>query len=241
MDMLNEKKFEGKKVNHCKFGEGTVTGYERKTEIKSYIKVRFSGKECEFDFFECVKNGVLTIPDYDLLQEFYRIKNILIEMKFNPPPTPPTPPTPSGVLRVGDTWLGNSNADMINKVLGTDYKQYMRCTVKLKSIDRAPTAAWFVYMDGSEHSGWRNNISADGLTITERYVGNDFQYFKNAELNQYPVAFMLDPDGSGLKYARYKCRFMGVYRLIDCDEAKRTRTYKRISDTYKIQLKNRID
>lgn len=103
---------------------------------------------------------------------------------------------------------------MINKVLGTDYKQYMRCTVKLKSIDRAPTAAWFVYMDGSEHSGWRNNISADGLTITERYVGNDFQYFKNAELNQYPVAFMLDPDGSGLKYARYKCRFMGVPYLM---------------------------
>ncbi len=145
------------------------------------------------------------------------------------------------VLKVGNIWEGDSHADMINQVLGTDYKSYMKCYVPLAPINGIKTIAWFVYMDGSVHGHtvdylWVNNLSKDGKEIVERCVSTDKSYVqKVAENKQNVVAFQLDPHNTGKRADKYKCKFVGVFEQQCYDRKNLERVYKRISDTYVLE------
>lgn len=141
-------------------------------------------------------------------------------------------------IKVGDTWEGNNHADMINKVMGTDYKGYMKSTVTLTHFG-GDGFAWFVFMDGSVHGTskdylWVNKISADGITIVETCISEDKSYVKSvAEKYHKVLAFQLDPDGTGNKY---KCKFVGYFDQERYDHQNLIRVYKRISETYSFKI-----
>ena len=72
-------------------------------------------------------------------------------------------------IKVGETWNGSSHADMINKVLGKNYRAYMKSTVSL--LDYGINGiAWFVFMDGTINGHkkewlWRNTLSINSKKI----------------------------------------------------------------------------
>ena len=118
-------------------------------------------------------------------------------------------------FKVGDTWQGDSYADMINKVLGTSYKGYMKATVPLSELG---VVAWFVVMDGTEH-GFGDNIfgdylSEDGETIFEVFAGKDSKRGSETIIRNgvFPKrhCFQRDPDKTGNKY---KCKYVGYFEL----------------------------
>ena len=61
-------------------------------------------------------------------------------------------------LEKNRVYYGRSNADMINRVLGTSWwSKYYKCTVDLDRYGAEGVIAWFVFMDGSKHGyedGW---------------------------------------------------------------------------------------
>lgn len=128
------------------------------------------------------------------------------------------------IIKVGETWVGNSYTDMINNVLNKNYKAYMKSTVPLKDYGLYGVA-WFVYMDGDERSGWRNFISDDGNTIVE--IIADLSKCDNGLNYTYRLAFERIPTGrDGL----YECKFVGYFTLIKISNDKLKRTFLKIDD-----------
>ena len=81
-------------------------------------------------------------------------------------------------IKTGDGWKGKSKADMINRVLGTDFKQHMQSGVRINRGTSDEILAWFVVLDekprGTDGSWlWVDKLSCDGREIEEFYVGDD--------------------------------------------------------------------
>ena len=123
-------------------------------------------------------------------------------------------------IRKGEIFLGKSNADMINKAIGTHFYDYKRCGVEMKDFGVDGVLSWFVFMNGEIHGYgetdwiWKNTISEDGNTIKEIYVPKNKStlYDRRSKNGFYPYryAFMLDPCESG---NRYLCKYMGAFRI----------------------------
>lgn len=153
-------------------------------------------------------------------------------------PVPPSLPTPSDscdsakkIFNVGDTFTGRNHVDMLNRVLGTNYKAFMRCWVSLQKFG-GNGIAWFVNMDGTIHGSapdylWKNTLSADGKTIVEECVGTGVTYVEPPQA--WRLAFRLDPFGTG---NRYQCEFVGYFKMTECSADNLKRTYTRIQETY---------
>lgn len=124
-------------------------------------------------------------------------------------------------INVGDIWQGDSYTDMINKVLDTNYKMYMQAGVPLKKFG-LDGIAWFVYMDGKNHKGWKNIISDDENTIVE--ILDNINNCNDGIDRVYRLAFRRDPDNKG---NRYKCKFLGYFKRSEISDNKLKRTYKK--------------
>ena len=127
---------------------------------------------------------------------------------------------PIRTIRKGEIFLGKSNADMINKAIGTHFHDYKRCGVEMSDFGVDGVLSWFVFMNGEIHGYgetdwlWKNTISEDGNTIKEIFVPKNKSalYDQRSKKGFYPYryAFMLDPCESG---NRYLCKYMGAFRI----------------------------
>ena len=126
---------------------------------------------------------------------------------------------------------------MINKVLGTNYRAYMRCAVPLEKFG-GDGIAWFVYMDGKPHGPhrdymWVNKISEDGTEIVETCVSFDKSYVQMvAEQHHNVLAFQLDPRGVG---DRYECKFVGYFKQVSYDRENLIRVFKLLETQYTLR------
>ena len=68
-------------------------------------------------------------------------------------------------LKAGETIYAKTNAELLNTLLGTDYKRYMKAYRFLRTGEML----WMPRLDGKVRSGWRN-IMQNGHII-EEYVG----------------------------------------------------------------------
>lgn len=136
-------------------------------------------------------------------------------------------------LKAGDEWTGLNKTDMINKVLGTDFKQHQQSGVPLARVGLPGVVAWFVNLDGKERGTsddwrWVDSLSDDGTEIDEHCVSFDKTKYNNrmkTGLCPSRLVFMLDPHGIGDDYT---CRFLGYFQIV---EHKREIGYKRFKKT----------
>ena len=141
-------------------------------------------------------------------------------------------------FKTGDLFKGTNFTDMFNNTLGTRYKAFMKCWLRLKNLGcREEGIFWFVFMNGTVHGThkdylWRNILSSDGNTIEEECVAEDKSKISlYVPQNELRVSFQRDPFGTDDKYL---CKFIGVFQISDYRENKNSfvRIFKRIADTY---------
>ena len=144
-------------------------------------------------------------------------------------------------FHLGDKFIGNSYADMINQALGTTFKVYEESGVRLDEFELPGVIAWFVFMDGSIHGFapdylWENRLN--GNIITEKLVSKNHTKViqKDDREGQYPLrlAFeLLD-----CKKNFYECRFVGAFALSHfLREDLTAREYVRVMDEFILKSK----
>ena len=89
-------------------------------------------------------------------------------------------------LEKNRVYYGHSNADMINRVLGTSWNKYYKCTVDLDRYGAEGVIAWFVFMDGSKHGYedgwmWKNYLLNGGERIYEYNVSTSDKQLKKVQ------------------------------------------------------------
>ena len=144
-------------------------------------------------------------------------------------------------FHLGDKFIGNSYADMINHALGTTFKVYEESCVRLDEFEVPGVIAWFVFMDGSIHGFapdylWENRLN--GNIITEKLVSKNHTKViqKDDREGHYPLrlAFeLLD-----CKKNFYECRFVGAFALSHfLREDLTAREYVRVMDEFILKSK----
>ncbi len=144
-------------------------------------------------------------------------------------------------FHLGDKFIGNSYADMINHTLGTMFKVYEESGVQLDEFELPGVIAWFVFMDGSTHGFapdylWENRLI--GNIITEKLVSKNHTKViqKDDREGQYPLrlAFeLLD-----CKKNFYECRFVGAFALSHfLREDLTAREYAKVMDNFTLRSK----
>ena len=136
-------------------------------------------------------------------------------------------------LKAGDEWTGRNKANLMNEVLGTDFKQHMQSGVPLERVGLPGAVAWFANLDGKERGNsddwrWIDTINYDETEIEERCVSFDKTKYNDKmkrNLNPSRLVFMLDPHRVG---DNYTCKFLGHFQLV---EHKRDIGYKRFKKT----------
>ena len=69
-------------------------------------------------------------------------------------------------MQAGEIVKVDRNAQLLNKLLGTDYKQWYKSTYQLT----ADTMIWIIRLDNKLRNGWRNKSTSD--RIIEGFDGN---------------------------------------------------------------------
>ena len=100
------------------------------------------------------------------------------------------------------TISARTNAEFLNEVVGTKYKQWYKSGYKLSSN----TLIWMVRIDNKSRQGWKN-IWIDDDTILERFeVGN---YSLSTDVKEpYRIVVEIQEGWSGRKYiihGLFKC------------------------------------
>lgn len=116
-------------------------------------------------------------------------------------------------MKSGEFVYARTHADLLNELLGTNYKAWMKSGIRL------PDGRWLWMIELGNFvspSGWKNRLV--GNKISEKHVGRDFVFehntYKNALLigkkfdSSDRVVFDMDKSGSHRKYV-----FRGVFRL----------------------------
>ena len=68
-------------------------------------------------------------------------------------------------LKAGEVVYADTNAELLNKLLGTHYKAWMKSHIPLDVGEML----WMARLDGVVHAGWRNTMQNG--QIIEEYVG----------------------------------------------------------------------
>lgn len=130
----------------------------------------------------------------------------------------------------GQRIYAKTNADFLNQLFGTDYKQYMKCTYPISCQD--DTLVFFLSFDGiKKSSGWRNFISGDCF-IEKCDALDDLAIRDHAcmpSFRELRVTFNKINTGSGFMF-----EFMGVYQT-DKEKTEPTRrVWNRVSDEFSL-------
>lgn len=79
-------------------------------------------------------------------------------------------------MKKGETIKARTHAELLNKLFGTNYKQWYKCTYNLKDAGikesdnlQSPTMfVWMVCLDNSKNAGHCNKLK-DNATIIEQF------------------------------------------------------------------------
>ncbi len=144
-------------------------------------------------------------------------------------------------FHIGDKFIGNSYADMINHTLGTTFKVYEESGVSLDEFELPGVIAWFVFMDGSVHGYppdylWSNRLI--GNTITEELVSKDHTKViqKDDREGHYPLRLAFELLEREKNF--YECRFVGAFALSRFLRKDLTaREYVKVMDNFTLRSK----
>lgn len=141
----------------------------------------------------------------------------------------------SNYISYGMEWRGENQTDVINQVLGTNYKAWMKSGVPMKKFGLPNVISWFTYLNGNMHGPsdnylWKNYLSKDEEIIQEKYVGNDVHFVEERykgekKLHRYRLVFQRDPENRG---EQYRYRFLGWYKLESVDFNTGVHIFKRV-------------
>lgn len=129
-------------------------------------------------------------------------------------------------MKSGDIFYARTHAELLNQILGTDYKQYMKCAYNLSD----DTVIWMIRLDGHESkAGWTNILRADG--IYEVYTGDPCSRLDAHKTPNYPKKrLVFDIVESAYQGRRYI--FRGIYKFDDIAGDNDRRVWRKISDKY---------
>ena len=102
------------------------------------------------------------------------------------------------------TISARTNAEFLNEVVGTNYKQWYKSGYILTSN----TIIWMPRINGENHSNWIN-IWFDNNTIHEEYVGNSAFQDTRVKHPYRIVAEIIDDRYCGRKY-----KICGIFKYI---------------------------
>lgn len=100
------------------------------------------------------------------------------------------------------TISARTNAEFLNEVVGTKYKQWYKSGYKLSSN----TLIWMVRIDNKIRQGWKN-VWIDDDTILERFEGGNYSLSTDVK-ELYRIVVEIQEDSTGRKYiihGLFKC------------------------------------
>lgn len=119
-----------------------------------------------------------------------------------------------------------THAEFLNRLLKTNYKQYMKCTYNLHN----GYEIWMIRFNNKQSkTGWTNEIEKCGEIITEKYTGNPSDRLLSHK--QFPTEKRLVFGIYENVYSQRKYVFHGVYSL-DLKSNNNCRIWNKISDSY---------
>lgn len=118
-------------------------------------------------------------------------------------------------MKIGEVVYAKTHAELLNELLGTDYKAWMKSSIKLPD----GKLLWMIELGNFvSASGWINRqVGFD--KISEKHIGTEFDFdahntYKGAIIDRQPwncadrVVFDMIKSGTSRKYV-----FRGVFRL----------------------------
>lgn len=131
-------------------------------------------------------------------------------------------------MKTNDIFYADSHADFLNKIFGTNYKQWMKAVWKYDEN----VIVWMVRFDKKNRDGWRNSFIDENELVEEnliltrkKYDGTPLQEL----LNLHRIVIAVDESGYRRKYI-----FKGVFVLNE----ERENTYLK---HYFIKIANEIE
>lgn len=128
-------------------------------------------------------------------------------------------------MKQGDIIRTKTHAELLNKLLGTQYKQWYKCTYDLDDN----TFIWIVSLDNSSNAGHRNKF-LNNTTIIEQFDKNDTfskERFLHGINREFRLVFEKIETANGRLY-----KFHGLYKLIRVENDGYKRTLKLSSLIY---------
>lgn len=135
-------------------------------------------------------------------------------------------------MKIGEFVYANTHAELLNELLGTNYKAFMKCAIKLPD----GKLLWMIELGNFvSKSGWINRLTST-VRITEKQVTKEFtghMTYKIALLeNEHfdsrdRVVFDIEKGWSSRKYI-----FRGVFRLNKEESTEEENVWDLVADEY---------
>lgn len=128
-------------------------------------------------------------------------------------------------MKIGEYVSAKTHAEFINRLLGTNYKGYGKCTLSYNN-----KVLWIIKLDGKKSkTGWINSISADKNEIYEFFIGNPSERMESHKIpvaNQTRLVFdVID----GIRDRAYVFRGVFTYDNLSNNDK---RVWKKIANEY---------
>ena len=130
-------------------------------------------------------------------------------------------------IKENDTFIERTHAKLLNRVFGTNYKQWMSSVWNVTD----DTIAWMVRFDGITRDGWRNCILSDDLLYQENVSGRkNWKGVPVDDSRQLRLVFAIIEDGYRRKYL-----FKGVYKFDpDGSDPRGKEYFRKVSSVYQL-------
>ena len=135
-------------------------------------------------------------------------------------------------MKIGEFVYANTHAELLNELLGTNYKAFMKCAIKLPD----GKLLWMIELGNFvSKSGWINRLTST-VRITEKQVAREFTghvtYRKALLENEYfdsrdRVVFDIVKGWNSRKYI-----FRGVFRLNKEESTDEENIWDLVADEY---------
>ena len=126
-------------------------------------------------------------------------------------------------MYVGQSVNARTHAQFLNEVVGTNYKQWMKCTYPLSDY----SDIWMIRLtpESVRNAGWINTLTRDGTVLEERLIAAVYPSHKRGLFARTRVVFEIVETYSGREYV-----FRGIFKCAEC--TKGYHKWYRISDEF---------